>query len=158
RDAIVDAVCRARQRGGAPNPRKCFAKRISRPCRRRRAGVHAGRARWKPTQGEKELTDWLGRSLSAVPALRRLAWRVGRCLYSAARGEQNSLEIESDGEAYFQLCALRGVPREPNMRAFDIGANQGDWTRSLLTLIPEERRTRNSICIDLFEPVPSTRQ
>jgi FkbM family methyltransferase len=104
------------------------------------------------------LTDLLGRSLAVAPALRRLTWRVGRRLYSAARGEQISSEIESDGEAYVQLCALKGVPRETKMQVLDIGANQGDWTRSLLTLIPKERSTRDSIRIDLFEPVPSTRQ
>jgi FkbM family methyltransferase len=38
----------------------------------------------------------------------------------------------------------------------DIGANEGEWTLSLLDAIPAERRQRARITLHVFEPIPST--
>jgi FkbM family methyltransferase len=103
------------------------------------------------------MTNWLGQFLAMVPVLRRLVWRIGRRLYTTARGEQMSLEIETDGEAYLAKCVLNGVSSETTIQVLDIGANQGDWIRCLLAQIPAPCRTPNRVRIDAFEPVPSTR-
>lgn len=103
------------------------------------------------------MTDRLGALLAARPSLRRLSWRLGRRLYSSARGEQIALEIESDGEAYLQARVIANVPSEARLRVFDIGANQGDWTRHLISQLSDDRRSKDRAHIDLFEPVPATR-
>lgn len=104
------------------------------------------------------MTNWVGRFLAMAPVLRRWAWRIGRRLYTAARGDQISLAIESDGEAYVLKCVLNGVSSEAKVQVLDIGANHGDWTRCLLSLTPADRRTQDRVRIDVFEPVPATRK
>jgi FkbM family methyltransferase len=103
------------------------------------------------------LTDQLGALLATRPALRRLSWRLGRRLYTSARGEQIALEIGSDGEAYLQAQVIANVPSDVRLRVFDIGANQGDWTRHFISLLPDDRRSSERVHVDLFEPIPATR-
>ena len=98
----------------------------------------------------------IARILTRTPSLRRIAWRAGRALYCAARGERVSQDIAADGEAYVQECVIRAVPLSTQLRVIDIGANQGDWTLSLLRLLPPERR--HTVRIDCFEPVARTRE
>lgn len=92
----------------------------------------------------------------ASRGLRRLAWRFGRHVYSGARGEQRSGRIRENGEADVQRCVLNAVPRDVVMRVCDIGANRGEWTLSLLKQATPERRTAGRLCLDAFEPVPTT--
>ncbi len=86
---------------------------------------------------------------------KRLAWRAGRKLYCAARGESNSAAVLLNGEAGIQARALAAIPIEVPFRAIDIGANQGDWTKSLLDQALATR-PRGGLHIDAFEPVPAT--
>ena len=85
---------------------------------------------------------------------RRFLWRAGRYLYCRARGEVANA-IETNGEAYVQACVIKGTQSsEIPLTVFDIGANLGKWTTSLLAQIPEERAGQARIT--MFEPVPST--
>ena len=94
--------------------------------------------------------------LMSSPGLRRLAWRAGRRLYSAARGEEQANDIGGNGEAYVQACVLRAMPADAPAAIVDIGANQGDWTATLLAQLPPERRISGLLRLELFEPVPAT--
>lgn len=49
------------------------------------------------------------RATGLVP-LRRLAWRLGRRVYCAARGEPNQNPITTNGEAYVQACVAMSAP------------------------------------------------
>jgi FkbM family methyltransferase len=89
--------------------------------------------------------------------LRRLSWRLGRRLYTSARGEQIAAEIDSDGEAYLQARVIANVT-ETRLQVLDVGANQGDWTRRFIAQLPDDRRARDRVHVDLFEPVPATRE
>ncbi|MEM6415358.1 MAG: FkbM family methyltransferase [Pseudomonadota bacterium] len=88
--------------------------------------------------------------------MRRLKWRLGRKLYCDARGEQTSGDMQRNGEAFLQRCVLANAPTGASLVAFDIGANQGEWTRALLAAAPEALRTPDRLKIHAFEPVPST--
>ena len=88
--------------------------------------------------------------------MRRLKWRLGRKLYCDARGEQTSGDMQRNGEAFLQRCVLANAPADAPLVAFDIGANQGEWTRALLNAAPEALRTPDRLQIHAFEPVPST--
>jgi FkbM family methyltransferase len=96
------------------------------------------------------------RILAALPLSRRIAWRLGRRVYCAARGEPHRNDIAINGEAYVQSCIVRAVDLATPLHVVDIGANQGDWTISLLGILPAERSAKGNVTIDLFEPVPST--
>jgi FkbM family methyltransferase len=87
---------------------------------------------------------------------RRFLWRAGRRIYCAARGEQRSSDIATNGEAYVQTCVVKAAPAGERLHILDIGANQGDWTKSLLRQLPAERRDQSLVKIDLFEPAPAT--
>lgn len=102
------------------------------------------------------MADRLQQMLDGAPALRRLAWRLGRRLYCAARGEPLRNAIASNGEAWVQACVVRHVAPAERLVAFDIGANEGEWTRSLIATLPEARRTPEAARIEAFEPVPGT--
>jgi FkbM family methyltransferase len=85
--------------------------------------------------------------------LRRFLWRAGRALYRCARGEVTN-NIETNGEAYVQACVQQGVPVHEPLIVFDIGANEGQWSRSFISSLPAARKGPTSLF--LFEPVPST--
>jgi FkbM family methyltransferase len=89
-------------------------------------------------------------------ASRRLMWRMGRKLYSRARGELSENDIATNGETYVQACVLkhvRGTTAEP-LTIFDVGANLGEWTRELLEQLPSQ--SVSSTRVLMFEPVPGT--
>lgn len=88
--------------------------------------------------------------------LRRLAWRAGRRLYCAARGEPRRNAITENGEAYVQRRVVAALPPGETLTAIDVGANQGDWSRTLLDALRASRR--DMACIHAFEPVPATRE
>lgn len=97
-------------------------------------------------------------SRSALAPLRRLAWRVGRRVYCAARGEPSADDIATDGEAYVQRCLVKGVDRRSDLCVFDVGANCGDWSASFLNALASGQRTGARTSLHLFEPVPMTRE
>lgn len=104
------------------------------------------------------MSEHLRTFLATRPVLRRLAWRLGRRLYVSARGEQIAADIESDGETYLQAQVIANIPPAEKLQALDIGANQGDWTKHLLSLAPPTRYNKKCLSVELFEPVPSTRE
>jgi hypothetical protein len=77
-------------------------------------------------------------------------------LYSRARNEASTASITENGEAVVQANVLAAVPLETPLQVVDIGANQGDWTRSLLRQAVPERRTSTRLRIDAFAPLPAT--
>ena len=73
----------------------------------------------------------------------RLLWRVGRMLYAAGRREpQNGIAI--NGERGLIEAALAG---QASPIVFDVGANVGEWTESVLSACPAAK-------IFAFEPAP----
>jgi FkbM family methyltransferase len=126
--------------------------------RRHRKRTHQHLAKAPPHRGMIVLSDHLRTFLATRPALRRLAWRLGRRLYVSARGEQIAVDIESDGETYLQAQVIANIPPAEKLQALDIGANQGDWTKRLLSLAPPTRYNKECLSVELFEPVPSTRE
>ena len=89
--------------------------------------------------------------------VRRLMWRLGRNLYSRARGEPGNGDIATGGEAYVQRCVIAGSAADNSLRVIDIGANLGEWTLSFLKGVVDAGRAGGDIQIHLFEPVPGTR-
>jgi FkbM family methyltransferase len=102
------------------------------------------------------LAERLQRVLPYLPAVRSSLWRLGRRLYCSARGEPSANNIRTNGEAYVQACVAKALPADTTLVAMDIGANQGEWTLSLLEALPAERRRRGNVEFHLFEPVPTT--
>ncbi len=64
--------------------------------------------------------------------------------------------MRTNGEAYVQSCVIKALPPGGSLCAADIGANQGDWTLSLLDLLAEAPSQGRTHRIHLFEPVPAT--
>lgn len=89
-------------------------------------------------------------------SLKRILWRVGRRIYMRARGEQSFGQISKNGESYLQRCVIKNVPDTALLTIFDIGANQGEWTISLLTHLTPERCNPDHLRLYAFEPVNST--
>lgn len=84
---------------------------------------------------------------------RRAAWRIGRKLYCTARGE-GANEMAINGEAYVQASVLRGAGASASLIVFDVGANLGAWTQSLLDQIEPGRS--GTVHIWSFEPSPQS--
>ena len=64
-------------------------------------------------------------------------------------------DIETNGEAYIQACVLRGAgTSNVPLTVFDVGANLGDWTRSLINQTPSDLIKTSKVW--MFEPVPET--
>ena len=89
---------------------------------------------------------------------RSISWRLGRRLYMGARGEDLTGNMAHNGEAALQRAVLAGLADAPFVQVVDIGANRGEWTLSLLQQAAASRRTAARLRVDLFEPVPSTRE
>jgi FkbM family methyltransferase len=83
--------------------------------------------------------------------LRRLAWRLGRKLYTHARGDTPN-DPSSNGE-YWLLKQLLDTTAAP-VTLFDVGANKGDWSAHALEL----RRSSADLRIHAFEPSRITRE
>jgi FkbM family methyltransferase len=113
-------------------------------------------ARGRSEQGSQSIvkSDILNAAESVLG--RRALWRLGRNLYQQARAETNNA-IADNGEGALQsrLAAARAKAGE-RLVVFDVGANVGDWTLSML------ERARAAGCKELavhaFEPVPATYQ
>lgn len=89
---------------------------------------------------------------------RRAAYRVGRALYSQARGEIAN-NMCSNGESFVQRCVfdawLNSGTEKNCLVVFDVGANVGDWSANFLKLLSDSGVTE-SVDLYAFEPVPST--
>jgi FkbM family methyltransferase len=86
---------------------------------------------------------------------RRLMWKLGRRLYLYARRE-GSLDFDRNGEAALQRAlAARSAQTGRGLNVVDVGANYGQWSRSLLSHL----RTAGAppASFTLFEPVPAIR-
>jgi FkbM family methyltransferase len=94
--------------------------------------------------------------LMTKKSIRRLFWRIGRRLYSLARREEQTNDIERNGESYIQSCVIRSIPLSVPLTVIDIGANRGDWVAALWKQLPLVRRQADLLHIYAFEPVPST--
>ncbi len=81
--------------------------------------------------------------------LRRVAWRLGRKIYCAARGETAN-QMRLNGEMYAQRCVLGAQHSDERLTVFDVGANLGDWSQALLDQTPPESAGR--LDLRLFEP------
>lgn len=74
------------------------------------------------------------------------AWRLGRRLYVAARGEKATNAIASNGEADLIGAVLQQIGDAPAV-LWDVGANQGEWSASVLA-----QAAGRPLRLDLFEP------
>lgn len=96
---------------------------------------------------------WLLHAAEKLMGRRRL-WRLGRALYLQARaGPPN--DLRSNGERVVQqhILSIYSSSSE-KLVIFDVGANVGDWTISMLNLASASGFS--NIEIHAFEPVPST--
>ncbi len=101
--------------------------------------------------GVKELAQ------RVVDARRRLFWRLGRRVYMMARHDFSN-RLTTNGEVQLQRDVLSLLhERSVAPVVFDVGANVGDWT---LSLIAQSRSIDPRIALDVhaFEPFPSTFQ
>ncbi len=93
------------------------------------------------------------RANRASKLLRTILWRLGRKLYTYARGDGVN-DPRTNGE-YWLLRHVLSITRGPKL-LFDVGANKGEWTAQALRLagapkgLPEVR-------IHAFEPSRATR-
>lgn len=84
---------------------------------------------------------------------RRVVWRLGRKLYCAARGE-GANRIDVNGEAYVQRRVLAATGPGERLTVFDVGANLGEWTQSLIGQFQPDQAA--AVNIWAFEPSPES--
>jgi FkbM family methyltransferase len=89
--------------------------------------------------------------------LRRLSWRFGRRVYRSARGEPLNNSIETNGETYVQSAVIAATTDEDVLAILDVGANEGDWIKPLLSALPASRLSPDRLQLCAFEPIPETR-
>jgi FkbM family methyltransferase len=80
---------------------------------------------------------------------RRNCWRAGRALYLMAKMDTIN-DLKYNGELIIQKKLLMKFSDGQELNVFDIGANRGEWTYSLLI----EAYTTNQLKITAFEPMP----
>jgi len=85
---------------------------------------------------------------------RRAMWRLGRALYSHAKADFSN-NYQTNGERFIQqqVLNLAGSSRD-KIVIFDVGANVGEWTTSLLDLALAQQCS--NIEVHAFEPIPAT--
>jgi len=88
--------------------------------------------------------------IRASAVIRNLMWRVGRKMYTYARGEGRN-DPRTNGE-YWLLDHVLKASSGPQV-LLDVGANQGDWTAQALGLIQASKEVH----VHAFEPSPATR-
>lgn len=99
----------------------------------------------------------MGPAQILVDARRRFFWRLGRRLYMMARHDFNN-RLTTNGEIRLQhevLALLYNRSVKPVI--FDVGANIGDWTLSLIGQARAMDRL-GALAIHAFEPFPPTFQ
>ncbi len=88
--------------------------------------------------------------IRASAVVRKLMWRLGRKMYTYARGDgQNDPRI--NGEYWLLEHVLKASPGPCVL--LDVGANKGDWTAQAL----EIAQARREIHVHSFEPSMATR-
>lgn len=88
---------------------------------------------------------------SALNVPRPYIWRLGRRLYLIARSEtDNRIEINGEAELQRRLAQSGG-----DLMVFDVGANVGEWT---LSMLEHARAGGAHVDVHSFEPVPATFQ
>lgn len=89
---------------------------------------------------------------------RRAIYRIGRAMYQKARGDVAN-DMVSNGEMLVQKCVVNAWKRDgfrgQRLVLFDVGANVGDWTSALLSLLTDSCM-HEVVDLYIFEPVPST--
>ena len=89
---------------------------------------------------------------------RRATYRIGQALYQKARGDVRN-DIASNGETLVQSCVVdawkRGGLSGQRLVIFDVGANVGDWSSALVSLLTDSNMCE-AVDLYVFEPVPST--
>lgn len=98
------------------------------------------------------LTNTLARVIESIVD-RRTLWRLGRSLYLRARADGPN-DLRSNGELLLQRQILDTHARQEQLVVFDVGANVGAWTWSVLDQAQE--RGIHNIEVHAFEPVPAT--
>ena len=78
--------------------------------------------------------------------------RFSRFLANEARLDLSN-DMDKNGELDVQAASLRMSSHDPII-AFDVGANVGDWSLSLLS--QEIKRKKRSLLVHAFEPCPET--
>lgn len=79
------------------------------------------------------------------------AWRLGRRLYTAARGEKLRNAIAVNGEAALVRRVLGLVGDERAAVFWDVGANCGEWSRCVLA---SGDAAAHPPRVEMFEPTP----
>jgi FkbM family methyltransferase len=74
-----------------------------------------------------------------------------------ARGESTRNLPATSGEIYLQRCCVDAFVDMNDVVVFDIGANRGQWTSQLLSLIDSREIKSEKISISAFEPAPQSR-
>lgn len=89
---------------------------------------------------------------------RTTLYRLGRWAYMTARNDVANC-ISENGEKWVQSCVLKAccANNKNHIVVFDIGANIGDWLRSLLD-VAERLGCLRQLDVHAFEPVPSTHE
>lgn len=100
----------------------------------------------------------LGSAIMSSRHSRRLAWRAGRSLHCMARGEQLVDDMKVDGELELQGRVVAANHASARFVAFDVGANQGDWTLALMETFEKAGRNSDRLEAHVFEPVPTTHE
>lgn len=91
--------------------------------------------------------------IRSIPALRGFAWRLGRKLYCAARGEVCN-EPSRNGEYWLLKRVLERAPDKARHVILDVGANRGDWSNEAIRI----SRPESNIRVHAFEPSSPTRE
>src|SRR3546814_1156531 len=68
------------------------------------------------------------------------AYRLGRALYKQARGDHPN-DMATNGEVFVQECVAnawkQGRLGDQKLVVFDVGANVGDWSATMLQMLPD---------------------
>jgi len=89
---------------------------------------------------------------------RKFMWKLGRRMYMYARAEPRTNLPNDSGEVYVQKSIINAAPQNQNLIIFDVGANVGQWTLQLLSILDKSNSTREKTQVFSFEPVPKTRE
>lgn len=94
--------------------------------------------------------------MSSYPSYNRMIWRASRRAYMRARGEQRFGTIDQNGERLLIEKVVAATAVAAPFTVLDVGANQGEYSTTLLTALPADRRDPSRTRIHAFEPVPAT--
>jgi FkbM family methyltransferase len=98
------------------------------------------------------LRDAIADSLGALLGRRRFA-RLARFLWLRSRLDVRN-ELHENGERKLQEAVLRRAAEAGSGTIFDIGANVGQWTSSLLDVAGRVGVPHGGLSLHLFEPAP----